>query len=101
MAQVYKVGGKMFAILRPVGGLSFKVNDIAFEMLVETDAARPAPYLARAKWVHLDDLTMFPASDLRRYLAAAHALVAKKLTRKAQRDLGLVAAERPSNPVTR
>jgi predicted DNA-binding protein (MmcQ/YjbR family) len=87
--QVYKVGGKMFAVLGPSGTLSFKANDVAFEMLVETGAARPAPYMARAKWVYVDDLKAFPEADLRQYLRMAHVLVAGKLTRKRQRELGL------------
>jgi predicted DNA-binding protein (MmcQ/YjbR family) len=87
--QVYKVGGKMFAVLTGRGTASFKANDVAFEMLVETGQARPSPYMARAHWLYVDDLEQFPRADLRQYIAAAHALVAKKLTKKAQRALGL------------
>ena len=35
------------------GGVSFKVSDIAYEVLTESGQARPAPYMARAKWVNL------------------------------------------------
>ena len=87
--QVYKVGGKMFAVMGPSGTLSFKVNDVAFEMLVETRAARPAPYMARAKWVFLDDLTSFDGTDLEAYLMEAHAIIAARLTRKQRAALGL------------
>jgi predicted DNA-binding protein (MmcQ/YjbR family) len=87
--QVYKVGGKMFAVTSARGTVSFKANDVAFEMLTETGMARPSPYMARARWVYVDELTKFPAAELRGYIAQSHALVAKKLTRKAQRDLGL------------
>jgi predicted DNA-binding protein (MmcQ/YjbR family) len=87
--QVYKVGGKMFAVIGSGGSVSFKANDVAFEMLVETGVARPSPYMARAKWLYVDDPKTFAAADLRRYLAAAHAIVAGKLTRKRQRALGL------------
>lgn len=87
--HVYKVGGKMFAVAGPSGTFSFKADDVAFEMLVETGAARPAPYMARAKWVFLDDPDALPDHDLARYLAVAHALVAAKLTRKARAALGL------------
>ena len=88
--QVYKVGGKMFAVIGSGGSVSFKANDVAFEMLVETGVARPSPYMARAKWVYVDDPKTFAAADLRRYLTAAHAIVAGKLTHKRQRELGLV-----------
>ncbi len=87
--QVYKVGGKMFAATSPTGGLGFKANDVAFEMLIESGAARPAPYAARAKWVMVDHPSTFPDEDLRRYLAEAHALISAKLSKKLQRELGL------------
>jgi predicted DNA-binding protein (MmcQ/YjbR family) len=87
--NVFKVGGKMFAVRGPTGTASFKVNDVAFEMLVETGAARPAPYMARAKWVFLDDLGSMPDADLRAYLAEAHRLIAAKLTRKARAAIGM------------
>lgn len=87
--QVYKVGGKMFAVLTERGAVSFKANDVAFEMLTETGQARPSPYMARARWLHVDDIKQFPPAELRQYIAASHAQVAKKLTKKAQRTLGL------------
>ncbi len=90
--QVYKVGGKMFAVIGAHGTVSFKANDVAFEMLVETGVARPSPYMARAKWLFVDDVKKFPKGELRQYIAAAHALVAAKLPRTRQRKLGLVAA---------
>jgi len=87
--RVFKVGGKMFAVLGPSGTLSFKANDVAFEMLNETGAARPAPYLARAKWVFLDDPASFDGGDLKAYLTEAHAIIAARLTRKQRVALGL------------
>jgi predicted DNA-binding protein (MmcQ/YjbR family) len=87
--QVYKVGGKMFAVLGPNGTASFKANDVAFEMLVETGAGRPAPYMARAKWVFFDNLAGLSDEEWRQYLTTAHELTAAKLTRKARAELGL------------
>ena len=87
--QVYKVGGKMFAVLGPNGTASFKANDVAFEMLCETGAGRPAPYMARAKWVMFDDLAALSEDEWRAYLTTAHELIAARLTRKARAELGL------------
>ncbi len=88
-ADVYKVGGRVFAIANLEGGLSIKVSDIAYAVLIETGRARPAPYLARAKWVAFEALEDLDAEEVRGWLAAAHALVAAKLTRKARAALGL------------
>lgn len=87
--QVYKVGGRMFAVGGPHGHCSIKASDIAFEALVEGGVARPAPYLARAKWLRFDDLAAVDAAEMTGWLANAHALVAAKLTRASRRALGL------------
>ena len=86
--QVFKVGGRIFAVRGPMG-CSLKVTDIAFEALTETGRARPAPYMARAKWVRFDDLADLDAAEAAGWLATAHALVAAKLTRAKRRELGL------------
>lgn len=88
-AQVVKVGGRIFAIVGADGGLSFKASDIAYAALVASGEARPAPYLARAKWVRFDDPTALDLADTADWLATAHALVAAKLTRSQRRELGL------------
>jgi predicted DNA-binding protein (MmcQ/YjbR family) len=88
-ADVYKVGGRVFALRTLEGALSIKVSDIAYAVLIETGRARPAPYLARAKWVAFEALEDLDAEEVRGWLAAAHALVAAKLTRKARAELGL------------
>ena len=87
--DAYRIGGKMFAMVGESGGVSFKVSDIAYEVLTESGHARPAPYLARAKWVNLGTLDAWPDDELAVHLKTAHAIVAGKLTKKARRDLGL------------
>lgn len=91
-AQVVKVGGKIFAILSPDGGLSFKTSDIAYEALVESGRARPAPYLARAKWVRFDDPSSLDPHEITDWLAQAHGLVCARLTRAQRAALGLTQA---------
>ena len=87
--EVYKVGGRMFAVTSSRGHLSLKVSDIAFEALIETGRARPAPYLARAKWVFFDDLAELDSEETRDWLKTAHTLVAAKLTRAQRAEIGL------------
>ena len=87
--DVFKVGGKMFAIRGGEGGLSFKASDIAYTVLTETGRAKPAPYMARARWVHLEDPSAWPQEELAEHLRTAHGLIAAKLTQKARAELGL------------
>ncbi|WBL81887.1 MmcQ/YjbR family DNA-binding protein [Bradyrhizobium xenonodulans] len=91
--SVFKVGGKMFALgggfAARSGGYMFKVSNMAYAMLIEHGIARPAPYLARAKWVQLVGNDALSDSELATYLAQAHALIVAKLTRKTRKELGL------------
>ena len=88
--SVFKVGGKMFALS---GGFTssymFKTSNMAYAMMIEHGIARPAPYLARAKWVQLVSNNALPDAELTAYLTQAHALIVAKLTRKARKELGL------------
>ena len=87
-SDVYKVGGKVFAICGLAGGLSFKVSPIGFEVLTSGGPARQAPYLAKGHWV-IVDLETLESGDASDWIATAHGLIAAKLTRKARAELGL------------
>lgn len=87
--DAYRIGGKMFVMVGAEGGVSFKVSDIAYEVLTETGQARPAPYLARARWVNLPDPEAWDDEELAEHFAIAHRIVAAKLTKKVRAGLGL------------
>ena len=87
-SNVYKVGGKVFAMCHPSGALSFKVSEIGFLVLTEDGPGRQAPYTAKGQWVAVDIAGLDP-EDVRGWLATAHSLIAAKLTRKARAELGL------------
>jgi predicted DNA-binding protein (MmcQ/YjbR family) len=87
--DAYKVGGKMFCMVGGSGSISFKVSDIAYEVLTESGQARPAPYMARNKWVNLAQIDDWADDDLAEHLAIAHGIVAAKLTKKVRAALGL------------
>lgn len=91
--HVFKVGGKMFAVMRNPDAkaqtISFKAGDDSFQILTQEEGIIPAPYLQRAKWVQLDRLTRMKPAELKAYLTRAHAIVADGLTRKLRAELGL------------
>jgi len=88
--RCYVVGGKMFAATDGAStNLSLKMTDIAFEALTESGRGRPAPYMARARWVMFDSVAKLDAAEVEGWLKTAHGLVAAKLTRKARAELGL------------
>lgn len=87
-SDVYKVGGKVFAICGLHGGLSFKASEIGFVALTEGGPARQAPYLHKGSWV-IVDLDAADDADIADWLTTAHALIAAKLTKAAKRELGL------------
>lgn len=87
-SDVYKVGGKVFAICGLSGGLSFKVSPIGFEVLTADGPGRQAPYLAKGHWVFVD-LDDLDARDAAGWIETAHSLIAAKLTRAVRAELGL------------
>ncbi|RXT57773.1 hypothetical protein B6S44_04575 [Bosea sp. Tri-44] len=94
-ADVWKVGGKVFALGRDdaEGALfvSFKCSPLAYEMLRDAPGCRPAPYLASRgmKWIQRFSDEGLPDDAFRDYLRESHRLVAAGLTRKLRAELGL------------
>jgi predicted DNA-binding protein (MmcQ/YjbR family) len=93
-ASVGKVGGRIFALLSGWGtdgvpAISFKCSELAFEMLPELERIRPAPYLARAKWVQVSPGSPLTSAELCAYVAEAHRMIAARLTRRLRLELGL------------
>src|SRR6267143_5156113 len=87
---VFKVGGKMFAVtpLEPASvSLSFKASPENFAELTERPDIIPAPYLARAQWVALQNREALPADELARLLRQSYELVAAKLPKKLRESL--------------
>ena len=87
-SDVYKVGGKVFAVCGLPGGLSFKVSPIGFVVLTEDGPGHQAPYFAKGHRVNVA-LDEVEADDVVGWLATAHSMMAAKLTRKARAELGI------------
>jgi predicted DNA-binding protein (MmcQ/YjbR family) len=87
---VFKIGGKMFAVtsLEPAAVcVSFKCSPERFAELTERPGVIPAPYLARAQWVALQEEDAIPTTELKLFLREAYDLIFAKLPKKAQATL--------------
>ena len=87
---VFSVGGKMFTVInteRP-HNYSFKCDGEAFAELTEREGIVPAPYLARASWVMIEELNgALDASEMKERLRGSYELVKMKLPKKTQAGL--------------
>jgi predicted DNA-binding protein (MmcQ/YjbR family) len=93
-SHVWKVGGKVFVIGGGEDGeptYSFKVSDLAFEILKDQPGLRPAPYLASRglKWIQHFGKPGLEDGALRDYIRQSHAIVAQGLSKKRRIELRL------------
>ncbi len=93
-ADVWKVGGKVFAICGWNDGkdaFTFKATDLAYEVLQDQPGIRPAPYLASRgmKWLQVYDECGMSDASLRDHIVTSYEMVVAKLTKKMRAELGL------------
>lgn len=97
-SDVWKVGGKVFAIGGwdnvETGGqpaITFKVSKLSYEVLKEQPGLRPAPYLASRgmTWIQHFEKPGLSRKELKAYLTESHRIVSFGLTKKLQKELGL------------
>ncbi len=98
-ADVWKVGGKLFAIggwnkQTECFGITFKVSHMGFEILPDMPGVRPAPYLASRgmKWVQHYDEPGLSEAELQNHIRASYDMIRDKLTKKLKRELGFDAS---------
>jgi predicted DNA-binding protein (MmcQ/YjbR family) len=87
---VFKVAGKIFAIAALEPGkyfLTIKCPPEKFEELLERPGIAPAPYLARAKWIALEDPDAVSQGELKAMIADSYRAVAAKLPKKTREAL--------------
>jgi predicted DNA-binding protein (MmcQ/YjbR family) len=81
----------MFCVtsLEPPHTFSFKVSDSEFDELSQKPGFKPAPYLARAKWVLVTDSSRLSKKDLKYYLQQSYEMIKAKIPKGQQKKLGL------------
>jgi predicted DNA-binding protein (MmcQ/YjbR family) len=90
----FNVGQKMFVVTSPDSvpvTASFKVNDDEFETLSGKEGFIPAPYLARYKWIYVDDINRLSKKEWEFYIKDAYRLIASKLPAKIKKQIKFIA----------
>jgi len=95
-SHVWKVGGKVFAIGRWENNagpaISFKASEGDFVFMQEEAGFRGAPYMASRgmKWIQIYDMSGIEDPEVEGYLYNSYRMVWSGLTKKLQRELGLI-----------
>ncbi len=88
---VFSVAGKMFCVVgldqSPITA-SFKVKDDEFDEISNWPGFKPAPYVAKYKWVWMVDTRKMKKADWKYYLKQSYELVRDKLPAKTKKQLG-------------
>lgn len=84
------IAEKMFVVVgvdsTPVSA-SFKTTDEEFEKLSSKKRFKPAPYVARYKWIYVEDIKLMSDKEWKQRIETAYTLIKEKLTKSALRKL--------------
>lgn len=97
----FNIGGKMFLVTAPDNvpvSASFKTSDEDFEILPNRAGFIPAPYMARNKWIFVDDISRFSKKEWEKYLKLSYELILSKLSLRMQKELGGMNMSKPTSP---
>ena len=85
----FLVANKMFCVTGLSGdfGASLKVADEEFDILSQSPGIIPAPYMARNKWIYVQDAGRFSQKEWEHYIRQSYELVKSKLPKKVQASL--------------
>ena len=86
------VGEKMFCVtsIDPPHSVSFKVTDEEFDEMVARQGIIPAPYMARNKWVNVQEWSGLTDAEWDNYVKQSYALVKAKLPKKVQKEIDAI-----------
>ncbi|GEO04865.1 hypothetical protein AAE02nite_25290 [Adhaeribacter aerolatus] len=88
----FNVGGKMFLVTAPdstPATASFKVPDEIFEEVAAKKGFSPAAYLARYKWVYVDNINRLNLEEWQAYIKQSYDLIFAKLPTKIRKEISL------------
>ncbi|MES2543698.1 MAG: MmcQ/YjbR family DNA-binding protein [Bacteroidota bacterium] len=86
------IGGKMFCVIglnQSPTSASFKVTEEEFEEISTRNGFKPAPYVAKYKWVLVEDINLLSVKEWEYFTSQSYALVKNKLSPKIKKELNL------------
>ena len=85
----FMIGEKMFLVtgFGPDATVSIKTSDEDFAELSEKPGIIPAPYMARNKWVQIQDKSVFSPKEWEQYIRKSYELIKSKLPKKLQKEI--------------
>jgi predicted DNA-binding protein (MmcQ/YjbR family) len=86
----FLIASKMFCVVgldeSPVNA-SFKVKEEDFDEISSREGFMPAPYMARHKWVYIDDISRLSKEHWKEMISTSYELVKAKLPQKIKNNL--------------
>jgi predicted DNA-binding protein (MmcQ/YjbR family) len=86
----FSVGDKMYLVLNPDPvpiSASFKTSEELYAELPVKEGIIPAPYMARHKWLYIDNIKRLPAKQWMTLIDIAYKLVYEKLPAKTKKRI--------------
>lgn len=87
------IADKMFLVVgmnESPASASFKVPDEDFEEISTREGFQPAPYVARYKWVKVEDISHLSKKEWENFIRQSYALVSDKLPARKKKELGII-----------
>jgi predicted DNA-binding protein (MmcQ/YjbR family) len=89
----FSIGGKMFFVMglnnQPTKA-SFKVQEDEFDTICSQIGFSPAPYLARYKWVTIENISKISALEMKHFIEQSYSLIKNKLPLKIKKELNII-----------
>ena len=88
----FLVGEKMFCVtsIDAPHSVSFKVTDEQFDEMIARPTIVPAPYMARNKWINVQEWSGLTDAEWETYVKQSYSLVKAKLTKKLQKEIDAI-----------
>lgn len=87
---LFRIGGKIFAITTLDGTptkVAFKCTPEKFDELIELEGVIPAPYMARNKWVLIEQPNALSDKEIKSLINISYQLIFAKLPKKIKTTL--------------